>query len=139
MQYIYRIVRAGGCPVVIDQWQSTGCTSQVFWVRFPATASFVTFLYFHLITSEFSLPKLLPCSSHSMASPNQFTVFHLSKQKLHTVGGPGSEYQSVALCPSPAQQPEYKASNINCHSSPFMSTYELVNVRAMYMSLCVSI
>ena len=29
---------AGGCPVVIAQWQSTGCTSQVSWVQFSATA-----------------------------------------------------------------------------------------------------
>ena len=26
--YIWRIVRAGGCPVVVAQWQSTVCTSQ---------------------------------------------------------------------------------------------------------------
>ena len=28
-----RIVRAGCCPVVVAQWQSTGCTSQVSWVQ----------------------------------------------------------------------------------------------------------
>ena len=27
-----RIVRAGGCSVVVAQWQNTGCTSQVSWV-----------------------------------------------------------------------------------------------------------
>ena len=43
---------AGGCPVVIAQWQSTGCTSQVSWVRFPAAAGLFTFLYFRLITSK---------------------------------------------------------------------------------------
>ena len=34
-------MRAGGCQVVIAQcqWQSTGCTCQVSWVRFPAAAS----------------------------------------------------------------------------------------------------
>ena len=32
------MIRVGGCPVVVAQWQSVGCTSQVFWVRFPATA-----------------------------------------------------------------------------------------------------
>ena len=43
---------AGGCPVVVAQWQSTGCTSQVSWVRFPAAAGLFTFLYFRLITSK---------------------------------------------------------------------------------------
>ena len=51
--HLCRIVGAGGCPVVIAQWQSTGCTSQVSWVRFPATAGLFTFLYFCLITSKF--------------------------------------------------------------------------------------
>ena len=31
----------GCCPVVVAEWQSTGCTSQV---RLPATAGFFTFL-----------------------------------------------------------------------------------------------
>ena len=35
----------GGCPVVIAQWQSTDCTSQVSWVGFLATAILFTFLY----------------------------------------------------------------------------------------------
>ena len=48
-------MRAGGCPDVIAQWQNTGCTSQVSWVQFPATAGLLTFLYFHLTTSKFSL------------------------------------------------------------------------------------
>ena len=48
-----QIVRAGGCPA---QWQSTGCTSQVSWVLFPATAGLFTFLYFRLKkTSNLSL------------------------------------------------------------------------------------
>ena len=51
VQYIKRIVRDGGCPVVIAQWQSTGYTSQVSWVRFPVTAALFTFLYLWLITS----------------------------------------------------------------------------------------
>ena len=46
------IVRAGGCPVVVAQWQSAGCTSQVSWVQFPVTAGFFTCLYFRLITSK---------------------------------------------------------------------------------------
>ena len=41
VQYILRIVRASGCPVVVAQWQSTGCTSQESWVQFPATVSFL--------------------------------------------------------------------------------------------------
>ena len=28
VQYIWRIVRAGGCPSVVAQWQSTGSSSQ---------------------------------------------------------------------------------------------------------------
>ena len=28
MQYIWRIVRIGGCPAVVAQWQSTGGSSQ---------------------------------------------------------------------------------------------------------------
>ena len=45
VQYIWMIVGAGGCPVVVAQWQSTACTSQVSWV--------LTLLYFRLLTSEF--------------------------------------------------------------------------------------
>jgi len=41
-------VRAGGCPVVVAQWESTGY--QVFWVGFGATAGLFTFLYFDLET-----------------------------------------------------------------------------------------
>ena len=47
-----RIIGNDGCPVVVAQWQSTGCTSQVSWVRFPAAAGLFTFLYFRLITSK---------------------------------------------------------------------------------------
>ena len=46
---------AGGCRVVVAQWQSTGCTSQVSWIQFPATAGLFAFLYFRLITSKYSL------------------------------------------------------------------------------------
>ena len=42
-----------GCPAVVAQWQSTGGSSQVSWVRLPATAGFFTFLYFRPITSKF--------------------------------------------------------------------------------------
>ena len=34
VQNIQRIVRAGGCPVVMVQWQSTGSSSQEPWARF---------------------------------------------------------------------------------------------------------
>ena len=48
-KYIYRIVRVGGCPVAVAQWQSTGGSSQ----RCPGFDSrrllaFFTFLYFPL-------------------------------------------------------------------------------------------
>ena len=39
--------------IVVAQWQSISCTSQLSWVRFPATAGLFTFLYFCLITSKF--------------------------------------------------------------------------------------
>ena len=42
----YRIVRAGGCLVVVAQWQNTDCTSQVSWIRFPVTVGLFTFCYF---------------------------------------------------------------------------------------------
>ena len=45
VQYIQKIVGAGCCPVVVAQGQSTGCPSQVSWVRFPETAGLFTFLY----------------------------------------------------------------------------------------------
>ena len=35
--YLLRIVRVSGCPVVVAQWQSTGCTSQELW---PVTLAF---------------------------------------------------------------------------------------------------
>ena len=38
-----RSVRAGGCPVVVAQWQSTGGSSQVSWVQFPVTTALFTF------------------------------------------------------------------------------------------------
>ena len=53
--FFFVFKRAGGCPVVVAQWQSTGCTNQVSWVPFPAAASLFTFLYFCLLTSKFSL------------------------------------------------------------------------------------
>ena len=53
------IVRAGGCPIVVAQWQSTGYTSQVSWVQSPGDCQPFTFLHFRLITSKFSLLKLM--------------------------------------------------------------------------------
>ena len=47
------LVGAGGCQVVVAQWQSTGCTSRVSWIRFPAAAGLFTLLYFHPKTSKF--------------------------------------------------------------------------------------
>ena len=45
-------MRAGGCPAVVAQWQSTGGSSQRC-PGFDSTAGFFTFLYFRLITSKF--------------------------------------------------------------------------------------
>ena len=67
VQYIQRMVRVGGCPVVVTQWQSTGPTSQVSWVQFPMTVSLFTSSIFASKTSNLSLcpsslslfPKLL--------------------------------------------------------------------------------
>ena len=53
LSYIQKIVRAGGCLVVVAQWQSTGCTTQVSWVVQPVTScQLITFLYFCLKTSK---------------------------------------------------------------------------------------
>ena len=38
-------MRAGDCLVVVAQWQITGCTSQVSWVRVPAAAGLFMFFY----------------------------------------------------------------------------------------------
>ena len=52
--HTWRIVRVGGRPSVVAQWQSTGrLKPEESWVRLPATAGFFTFLYFRLITSKF--------------------------------------------------------------------------------------
>ena len=48
---------------VVAQWQSTGCTSQVSWVRFPAAAGLFTFLYFCLITSKLLFNGLSTCAA----------------------------------------------------------------------------
>ena len=45
---------ASALPLSYDN-RTTGGTSQVSWFRFPATTGLFTFLYFHLITSKFSL------------------------------------------------------------------------------------
>ena len=42
LQIILRIVRVGGCPAVVVQWQST--KSEVSWVPLLATAGLFTFL-----------------------------------------------------------------------------------------------
>ena len=48
-------MRVGGCLAVVAQWQSTDCTNQVSWVRFPVTAG----LYFRLKTSLNSNVRVL--------------------------------------------------------------------------------
>ena len=52
MQYTWKILEACGCPVVIAQWQSIGCTSQTSWVRFPATATHLTELLVILLQHQ---------------------------------------------------------------------------------------
>ena len=74
VQYIQRMVRVGGCPVVVTQWQSTGPTSQLSWVQFPMTVSLFTSSIFASKTSTLSLcpsslslfPKLLLLLKHVM-------------------------------------------------------------------------
>ena len=52
--HTWRVVRVGGRPAVVAQWQSTGrLKPEVSWVQLPATAGFFTFLYFRFITSKF--------------------------------------------------------------------------------------
>ena len=58
------LCRIASCPVVITQWQSTGCTSHVSWVRFSANAS--------LSLSSVFASKHQTCVSfqHEMRVPN---------------------------------------------------------------------
>ena len=51
MQYILRIVRVGGCPAVVAQWQSTGGSSE----RYPGFDSQRLRAFFH-----FEIPLFLP-------------------------------------------------------------------------------
>ena len=74
----WRIVRGGGCPVVMAQWQSTGYTSQVSWVQFPATAGLFTFLYF---SSKTSIP---------FVSEMRLDIFLRPFRKQADLGGPWS-------------------------------------------------
>ena len=66
-----RRVDAGGCPVVVAQWQSTGCISQVSWVRFPAAAGLFTFLVF-----EGSIPTRACFHSENFFLILQYTPMH---------------------------------------------------------------
>ena len=43
VQYMYRIVKAGGCPAVVAQWQNTGGSSQ----RCPGFDSWRLLRLFH--------------------------------------------------------------------------------------------
>ena len=58
----YRIMRVGGCPAVMAQWQSTGGSRlklEVSWVQLPATAGPFTF---RLIASKFLYNAGVDCS-----------------------------------------------------------------------------
>ena len=57
LQYIWRIVRAGGCPAVVAQWQSTSWYPRV---QFPVTAGF----FFSL---SFILPRIFLYSTSKAA------------------------------------------------------------------------
>ena len=73
--YLWRIYR-GFWGLVVNRlsWLSGralhGCTSQVSWVRFPATAGLFTFLYFHLKNlftryKQLSIPTCSDCNQLS--------------------------------------------------------------------------
>ena len=87
---------AGGCLVVVAQWQSTSCTSQVSWVQFPVTASLFTFFYFCFKTSKFSLFQYEARVLNRYKIPaniNIYSIAHNSFQKqshpdMHTVSSP---------------------------------------------------
>ena len=53
-----RIVKAGGCPVIVALWQNTGGSSQVSWVRFLATAGLSLSSIFTSKTSNLLLFQL---------------------------------------------------------------------------------
>ena len=59
----------GGCPVVIAQWQSTDCTSQVSWVGFLATA-----ILFHFPLSCLNILENLFLSGVSKSQSWNFTT-----------------------------------------------------------------
>ena len=83
----------GGCPAVVAQWQSTGSSSQVSWVRLPATADFFTFIYFRLITSissvrqdALSISCVIPTSIQSIPLYSAFVVeVYLNSKKDETL------------------------------------------------------
>ena len=72
-------MRAGGCPAVVAQWQNTGGSSQVFWVRLPVTAGFFTFFYFHLSVSKFIYCMLVFYCTCVITDTCMYTCIHHSE------------------------------------------------------------
>ena len=73
---------AGGCPVAVAQWQSTGSSNQVSWVQLPVAAGLFSLLYFRLITSKFLYRvsvfiayKLLPQTLHWLMLTEFLSIF----------------------------------------------------------------
>ena len=67
-------------PVVVAQWQSTGCTNQVAWVRFPATAVLFT-----------------------QSRPNWCMMLHIHKEKtdalqMTSVGNEFTSQKEIRVC-----------------------------------------
>ena len=82
-------LRAGGSLVVIAQWQSTGCTSQVSWVQFLATVGLFSlqiknlFVYLQMEYVQFNFQLLMKRSQinsvSQISSQNEARVAHALK------------------------------------------------------------
>ena len=78
--------RAGGCPAVVAQWQSTGGSSQVSWVQLPATAGFFTFLYFRLIIKFIYFQREARCSEQQEWNLGELWILQeVGGKKLHSI------------------------------------------------------
>ena len=88
-------MRAGGCLPVAAYWQSTGCTSQVFWVRFPVTAGL-----FSIFASKY-LNSLYSNMRQEFSTPCHFvrgTMHHYPQQWLGSTCIPWNHKRRSELC-----------------------------------------
>ena len=90
VQYIQRIVRVGGCPIVMAQWKSTGDSSQVSSVWLLTTAGFFTFFYFHCVIFKF-VSSVRQDAMYKMGNPSRILsellvyCWYLFNNQVHLV------------------------------------------------------